>query len=136
MALKFYSLSTTPFHLLKAMKAQHHSWAVLVEFSSQPSTQAECSLQKDSVPAVSWSPRAGVRAQVSGSVMGRGSNAPVPLNGPYEKLMLILSSWEAGGGPEGPHARAYGLGLTLITTSSAPQVLPELAMDLALGCMR
>ena len=55
-------------------------------------------LQKDSGPAVSWSPRAWVRAQVSGSVMGRGSNAPVPLNGPYEKLMLILSSWEAGRG--------------------------------------
>ena len=68
--------------------------------------------------------------------MGRGSNAPVPLNGPYEKLMLINSSSEAGREPEGPHARAYGLGLTLITTGSAPQVLPELAMDLALGCMR
>lgn len=30
--------------------------------------------------------------------MGRGSNAPVPLNGPCEKLMLILG---AGGGLEG-----------------------------------
>lgn len=30
--------------------------------------------------------------------MGRGSNAPVPLNGPCETLMLILG---AGGGLEG-----------------------------------
>ena len=55
-------------------------------------------LPQDCVPAASQSSRAGVRAQVSGSVMGRGSNAPVPLNGPCEKLMPIPG---AGGRLEG-----------------------------------
>lgn len=69
--------------------------------------QAAC-LWKDCVPAVSRSSRAGVRARVSGSAKGRGSNAPVPLNGPCEKLMLLPG---VGRGPEGPQARTCGLGL-------------------------
>lgn len=65
---------------------------------------------------VSQSLGAGVRARVSSSVMGRGSNAPVPLNEPYEKLMLTLG---ADLGPEWPCARPYGLGTPSIATLSS-----------------
>jgi hypothetical protein len=52
----------------------------LTDFSSLPGIQAGTGLQEDCVPTETQSP--GVRAQVSGSVLGRGSNTPVPLQGP------------------------------------------------------
>lgn len=45
-----------------------------------PGTQDGVGLQKDHMPLETQG--MGVRAQVSGSVMGRGSDIPVPLNGP------------------------------------------------------
>lgn len=43
-------------------------------------TRAGVGLRKDHVPTETQG--LGVRAQVSGSVVGRGSDVPVPLNGP------------------------------------------------------